>query len=130
MFMKHRRAAYRDKSAYQSYYFAVLPLVVAQPELHLRINPKLHRHLLVVPTSRSTTTGGDFMYGKDVENCISERSHALWEREGREPGREEDYRARARAEVEHELRLALEGHVTDVVPPQLSISRRPIRRSA
>ncbi|MDR3527532.1 MAG: DUF2934 domain-containing protein [Rhizomicrobium sp.] len=70
------------------------------------------------------------MHGKQVEDCICARSHALWEREGREPGREEEYRERARMEIEHELRLALEGHETALVPPQLSISHRPIRRSA
>lgn len=70
------------------------------------------------------------MHRKQLEDCVSARSHALWEREGREPGREEEYRERARLEIEHELRIALEGHVTDFVPPQLSISRRPIRRSA
>ncbi len=70
------------------------------------------------------------MHGKQVEDCISERSHALWEREGRKPGREEEYRKRARIEIEHELRLALEGYSTAFVPPQLSISLPPIRRSA
>jgi len=70
------------------------------------------------------------MHGKQVEECICARSHALWERDGREAGREEEYRERARMEVEHEVWLALEGHLTDIVPPQLSISRRPIRRSA
>lgn len=72
----------------------------------------------------------NIMHGKQVEDCISARSYALWEREGREPGREEEYRERARLEVEHELRLALEGDSTVFVPPHLSISRRPIRRSA
>ncbi len=67
------------------------------------------------------------MHGKQIEDCISARSHALWEREGREPGREHEFHERARGEIEHDLRAALDGEATNFVPPQLSISRRPIR---
>jgi len=67
------------------------------------------------------------MPGKYLEEHISVRSYALWEREGRLAGREKEYRERARAEVEAELRAALEGEDNGFVPPRLPISQKPIR---
>lgn len=69
------------------------------------------------------------MLHRELQEYISARSLALWEREGREPGREDEYWERARAEVEQELMQALAGEQTNFVPPHLSISSRPVRSS-
>lgn len=70
------------------------------------------------------------MNNKQLEECISARSHAIWEREGRPSGHENDYLERARAEIEREMHAALEGRNNDFVPPRLHISQRPVRHHA
>lgn len=70
------------------------------------------------------------MSNRALEECITARSHAIWEREGRPAGHENDYWERARREIEREMHAALEGRETDFVPPRLEISRRPIRYHA
>ncbi|GAA0538915.1 hypothetical protein FHS83_003638 [Rhizomicrobium palustre] len=67
------------------------------------------------------------MDSKQLEECISARSHLLWEREGRPAGQESEYLERARAEIEEALRLALQGDETNFVPPRFAISMRPVR---
>lgn len=70
------------------------------------------------------------MNSKQLDDCISARSHALWEREGRPSGLESEYWERARVEIEREMRAALEGADTDFVPPRLHISQPPVRHPA
>ena len=67
------------------------------------------------------------MNRNQLDNYISARSYELWEREGRESGRAEEYWDRARLEIEDEIRAAIEGRTTQVVLPHLPISQRPIR---
>ena len=67
---------------------------------------------------------------KELEERISARSYAIWEREGRQHGRDAEYWERACREIEHELlEAALEGSDPQLVP-QLRVSQRPIRRNA
>lgn len=65
-----------------------------------------------------------------LEEYISVRSYAIWEREGRELGRSEEYWDRARQEIEEEIRAAIEGVSTRIVLPHLPVSQRPIRYDA
>jgi hypothetical protein len=67
------------------------------------------------------------MYRSQIDDHISARSYEIWEREGRESGRADEYWDRARQEVEGEIRAAIEGRTTKVVLPHLPISQRPIR---
>ncbi len=70
------------------------------------------------------------MTNKPFDDYISARSYLLWEREGCPVGHDREYWQRACAEVEAELQAALQGNASAFVPPQLPISRRPIRHSA
>ena len=70
------------------------------------------------------------MHGKQLEECIVARSHLLWERAGGVPGHENEYWELARVEVEREVTAALDGEETNFVPPHLTISQRPLRRTA
>lgn len=60
-----------------------------------------------------------------LEEFISARSYAIWEREGR-CGNADEYWERACLEIEEEVRAALEGEPNYVLP-RLDISQRPIR---
>lgn len=66
----------------------------------------------------------------DRRDWISMRSQQIWEREGRPSGSEQDLMKRARAEIEAEWHIALHDETGTVVPPELPISQRPVRRSA
>jgi hypothetical protein len=70
------------------------------------------------------------MTNKAFDDYVSARSYSLWEREGRPVGHENEFWRRACAEVDAELYDALQGHANAFVPPQLPISRRPIRYSS
>ncbi len=60
-----------------------------------------------------------------LEEFISARSYAIWEREGR-LGCAEEHWDRACQEIEQEVRAALEGEPNYVLP-HLGISQRPVR---
>ena len=68
------------------------------------------------------------MYSSRRLELIRARSYELWEREGRQEGKAEEYWLRAEGEIEAECRAAIEGEKADVVLPLPRISRRPIRR--
>ncbi len=70
------------------------------------------------------------MTNKHLDDYISARSYRLWEREGCPAGLDREYWRRACAEVEAELYEALQGHSSAFVPPQLPISRPPVRHSS
>lgn len=63
-----------------------------------------------------------------LEKRIAARSHQTWE--GKPSGRDRDYWARARAEIEAEWRTALYDETSPIVPSQLPISQRPTRHHA
>jgi hypothetical protein len=67
------------------------------------------------------------MYRSQLDDYISARSYEIWEREGRESGRADEYWDRARQEIEGEIRMAIEGLSTKIVLPHLPVSQRPIR---
>ncbi len=67
------------------------------------------------------------MYRSQLDDYISARSYEIWEREGRESGRADEYWERARQEIEEEIRMAIEGQSTKIVLPHLPVSQRPIR---
>ncbi len=67
------------------------------------------------------------MNRSQLDDYISARSYAIWEREGRAPGRAHEYWDRARQEVEEEIQAAIEGKTTKYVLPHLPVSQRPIR---
>jgi hypothetical protein len=69
------------------------------------------------------------------EEVIRSRSYAIWESEGRQPGRAEEFWLRALAELEEELdrywRAALSPDAaTNLVMPRPAISEPPTRREA
>ncbi len=69
------------------------------------------------------------------EDQVRARSYALWEAEGRQNGRSEEYWLRALAELQMELErswlVALEEREnTELVMPRLPISARPYRHEA
>lgn len=69
------------------------------------------------------------------EDQVRERSYAIWEAEGRQEGRSEEYWLRALAELQEELErswlVALdERENTELVMPRLPISCRPYRHEA
>jgi len=70
------------------------------------------------------------MTDRNLEACISTRSYLIWQREGCPIGHDREYWDRARAEIESELRHALEDGGPAFVPPRLDISRRPLRHVA
>jgi hypothetical protein len=70
------------------------------------------------------------MNRRQLEECISARRQAIWEREGRRGDRPEELWERARKEIEAELAASLQGENTGFVPPVLRISQRPIRTAA
>ena len=61
------------------------------------------------------------------EREVRLRSHAVWEREGREDGRADDNWARAAKEIDEECRAATAGTNTRFAPPHLAISMLPTR---
>ena len=66
------------------------------------------------------------------EDEIRTRSYLLWEREGRQDGKSEEYWLRAKAELEAELEAkwhaaSMEGESTTFVLPVLPISTPPAR---
>jgi hypothetical protein len=66
----------------------------------------------------------------ELEASISALSYAIWEREGRQEGRAEEYWERARRQIESDLMAAaIEGKTSKFVLPQLRISQRPVRRA-
>ena len=67
---------------------------------------------------------------KQFETSLRARSHQIRQREGRSTGHDQDYLARARAEIEAEWSAALYDETSDVVPPQLPITQRPVRYHA
>jgi hypothetical protein len=67
------------------------------------------------------------MYRSQLDDYISARSYEIWEREGRESGRADEYWDRARLQIEEEIRLAIEGMTTKIVLPHLPVSQRPVR---
>ena len=81
--------------------------------------------LLAAPVEENLT-----MTNKQFDEYISARSYHLWEREGRPTGHDREFWRRACAEVEAELYEALQGHPSAFVPPQLPISRPPVRYSS
>lgn len=68
------------------------------------------------------------MYSSRRLELIRARSYELWERDGKQEGKAEEYWLRAEAEIEAECRAAIEGETTNVVLPLPRISRPPIRR--
>jgi Protein of unknown function (DUF2934) len=69
------------------------------------------------------------------EEQVRARSYAIWEAEGRQNGRSEEYWLRALAELQMELErswlVALEEREnTDLVMPRLPISPKPYRHEA
>ena len=73
------------------------------------------------------------------EEEIRTRSYHLWEREGRQDGKSEEYWQRAKAELEAELEAnwhaasmeaSMEGETTSFVLPVLPISTPPSRSVA
>jgi len=42
------------------------------------------------------------------DDCVRRRAYRIWEAEGRPPGKHDEHWRRARNEIEHELRLAVE----------------------
>jgi len=70
------------------------------------------------------------MYSSTRLDMIRIRSYAIWEHEGRQEGRSDEYWLRAEQEIEGECRAAIEGEKTDVVLPLPRISRRPVRYPA
>jgi hypothetical protein len=69
------------------------------------------------------------------EDEIRTRSYHLWEREGCQPGKSEEYWLRAKAELEAELEASwhaasMEGETTTFVLPLLPISTPPSRSVA
>lgn len=70
------------------------------------------------------------MYSSRRLEMIRARSYELWEHEGRQDGKAEEYWLRAEIEIEAECRAAIEGKDTTVVLPLPRISRRPIRRAS
>lgn len=66
------------------------------------------------------------------EDEIRIRSYTLWEREGRQDGKSEEYWQRAKAELEAELEASwhaasMEGETTAFVLPVLPISTPPAK---
>lgn len=66
------------------------------------------------------------------EDEIRTRSYLIWEREGRQHGKDEEYWLRAKAELEAELEAnwhaaSMEGETTEFVLPVLPISRQPAK---
>ena len=66
------------------------------------------------------------------EDEIRTRSYLLWEREGRQNGKSEEYWKRAKAELEAELEASwqaasMEGETTAFVLPVLPISTPPAK---
>jgi hypothetical protein len=64
------------------------------------------------------------------EDWIRARSYAIWESEGRREGGAEEFWLQARREIEAKLQAAINGEAAEVVPPQLTISQRPIRHDS
>jgi hypothetical protein len=69
------------------------------------------------------------------EEEIRNRSYLLWEREGRQDGKSEEYWLRAKTELEVELEAnwhaaSMEGQTTTFVLPVLPISTPPSRSVA
>ena len=67
------------------------------------------------------------MYSASRLDMIRVRSYEIWEREGRQDGRAEEYWLRAEQEIEVECCAVIEGKKTDAVMPLPRISRRPVR---
>ena len=67
------------------------------------------------------------VYSSRRFEMIRARSYAIWEREGRQQGRDEAYWLRAEAEIEAECRAVIEGENPHMVLPLPRISRRPLR---
>jgi len=65
---------------------------------------------------------------RQFEAWIRARSHAIWERGGRHEGRAAENWFQARREIEAMRQAAIDGETTVVVPPQVAVSKRPIRR--
>ena len=70
------------------------------------------------------------------EEEIRTRSYLLWEREGKQHGKDQEYWVKAKAELEAELEAAwhaasmaasMEGETTDFVLPVLPISTPPAK---
>ena len=70
------------------------------------------------------------MYSAWRLELIRVRSYEIWENEGRQDGKADEYWLRAESEIEIECREAIEGRKTNVVLPHPGISRRPVRRVA
>ena len=70
------------------------------------------------------------MYSSSRLELIQVRSYQLWERDGRQEGRSDEYWLRAEREIEAECRAAIDGEKTDLVLPLPRISRRPVRYTA
>jgi hypothetical protein len=68
------------------------------------------------------------MYSSRRLEMIQARSYELWEREGRQEGKAEEYWLRAEGEIEADCRAVIAGENTNVVLPLPRISRRPVRR--
>ena len=68
-------------------------------------------------------------YSRQRMDLIRVRSFAIWDREGRQDGKSEEYWLRAEQEIEAECRAVIAGENTNMVLPLPRISRRPIRRS-
>jgi hypothetical protein len=69
------------------------------------------------------------------EQIIRVRSYLLWENEGRQEGRSEEYWFRAKIEIEEEmerqwLAIGLEAETVPFVPSRPAISQRPVRNAA
>ena len=67
------------------------------------------------------------MYSSQRLEMIRSRSYEIWEREGQQEGKTEDYWLRAESEIDAECRAMIAGENTHMVLPLPRISRRPIR---
>lgn len=62
------------------------------------------------------------------EEAIRIRSYQIWEREGRPDGCAQEHWARAKAELEAEMKAAsMAGTAADIVLPRLHVSTPPIK---
>ena len=70
------------------------------------------------------------MYSSQRLEMIRLRSYSIWEREGRQEGKGEEYWLSAEMEIDAECRAVIAGENTHMVLPLPRISRRPIRHSS
>lgn len=70
----------------------------------------------------------DRSQSRQFEEWIRAHSYAIWERGGRPEGCATENWLQAQKEIEALWQAAIDGETTDDVPPQVAVSKRPIRR--